>query len=58
LLRPPGTPPPGTARRQRQPDAAKATERFRGVNLGQMDIDVTIDDPKDLGPARGRGRSG
>jgi hypothetical protein len=27
-------------------DGGKVTERFRRVNLGQMDIDVTIDDPK------------
>ena len=26
--------------------AAKVTERFRRVNFGRMDIDVTIDDPK------------
>lgn len=27
-------------------DAAKVTERFRRVNVGQLDIEVTIDDPK------------
>ena len=27
-------------------DAAKITERFRRVNYGRMEIDVTIDDPK------------
>ena len=27
-------------------DAAKMTERFRRVNFGQLDIDLTIDDPK------------
>jgi hypothetical protein len=27
-------------------DAAKITERFRRVNYGQMEIDITIDDPK------------
>jgi hypothetical protein len=27
-------------------DAAKVTERFRRVNFGQLEIDVTVDDPK------------
>lgn len=27
-------------------DAAKMTERFRRVNYGQLDIEVTVDDPK------------
>ena len=27
-------------------DAAKVTERYRRVNFGQIEIDVTIDDPK------------
>jgi hypothetical protein len=27
-------------------DAAKVTERFRRVNFGQLEVDVTIDDPK------------
>ena len=27
-------------------DAAQVTERFRRVNYGRMEIDVTIDDPK------------
>jgi hypothetical protein len=27
-------------------EAAKITERFRRVNYGRMEIDVTIDDPK------------
>ena len=27
-------------------DAAKMTERFRRVNFGVLEIDVTIDDPK------------
>jgi hypothetical protein len=27
-------------------DAARVTERYRRLNVGQMDIDVTIDDPK------------
>ncbi|PWT86489.1 MAG: hypothetical protein C5B57_00975, partial [Blastocatellia bacterium] len=27
-------------------DAAKLTERFRRVNYGRMEIDVTVDDPK------------
>jgi hypothetical protein len=27
-------------------DAARVTERFRRLNFGQLDIDVTIDDPK------------
>ena len=27
-------------------DALKLTERFRRLNFGRMDIDVTIDDPK------------
>jgi hypothetical protein len=27
-------------------DAAKLTERFRRVNYGRLEIDVTVDDPK------------
>ena len=27
-------------------DAAKLTERFRRVNYGTLEIDVTVDDPK------------
>jgi hypothetical protein len=27
-------------------DAAKVTERFRRVNYGSLEIDVTVDDPK------------
>ena len=27
-------------------DAAKITERFRRLNFGQMDIEITVDDPK------------
>jgi len=27
-------------------DAAKITERFRRLNFGRMDIDITVDDPK------------
>ena len=27
-------------------DAAKVTERFRRVNYGTLEIDVTVDDPK------------
>jgi hypothetical protein len=27
-------------------DAAKITERFRRINFGQMDIEITVDDPK------------
>ena len=27
-------------------DAAKLTERFRRVNYGRMEIDITVDDPK------------
>ena len=27
-------------------DAAKITERFRRVNFGRMEIEVTVDDPK------------
>ena len=27
-------------------DAAKVTERFRRVNLGRVEVDVTVDDPK------------
>jgi hypothetical protein len=27
-------------------DQAKITERFRRVNFGKLEIDVTIDDPK------------
>ena len=27
-------------------DAAKMTERFRRVNFGSMEIEVTVDDPK------------
>jgi hypothetical protein len=27
-------------------DAVKVTERFRRVNLGTLEIDVTVDDPK------------
>ena len=28
-------------------DAAKITERFRRVSYGRMEIDVTVDDPKE-----------
>ncbi len=27
-------------------DAAKVTERFRRVNYGRLEIDLTVDDPK------------
>src|SRR3989442_993443 len=27
-------------------DAAKVTERFRRVNFGQLEIEITVDDPK------------
>jgi hypothetical protein len=27
-------------------DAARVTERFRRVNFGHMEIDITVDDPK------------
>ena len=27
-------------------DAAKLTERFRRVNFGRVEVDVTLDDPK------------
>jgi hypothetical protein len=27
-------------------DAARVTERFRRINYGNMEIDVTVDDPK------------
>jgi hypothetical protein len=27
-------------------DAARVTERFRRVNFGSLEIDVTVDDPK------------
>jgi hypothetical protein len=27
-------------------DAARVTERFRRVNYGRMEIDITVDDPK------------
>ena len=32
-------------------DAATYTERFRRVNYGRMEIDVTVDDPKAYTPA-------
>ncbi len=27
-------------------DAAKVTERFRRINYGNMEIEITVDDPK------------
>ena len=43
------------ARCERGPltDAAKMTERFRRVNYGNLEIEVTVDDPR---RTRGHGR--